>query len=59
MELTRQPRFLVVLHDKDDRVVKQIGRAHEALDLAVDAATTAPRKEGQYTAVYAQVGVSR
>ena len=59
MELTRNQSFLVLLHDKAGRVVKEIAKS-AALDVAVQAATEyAPRKDGQYTAVYAQVGVSK
>ena len=59
MELTRNPIFLALLHDKAGRVVKEISK-HEAMDLAIKAATEyGPRKDGQYTAVYAQVGVSK
>lgn len=59
MELTRHQVFIAVLHDKEGRILKLIAR-NEALDLTVQAATEfAPRKDGQYTAVYAQVGVSK
>jgi hypothetical protein len=58
MELTRQSKFLVVLHDKGARFVRMVART-DALDLAIEAANTAKRKDGEYCTVYAEVGVSR
>lgn len=58
MEFTRRQRFAVILHDKDDKIVKKVAGT-EALDLAIEAANAAKRKPGEYATVYAEIGVSR
>jgi hypothetical protein len=48
----------VLLIDKGGRIVRTVART-EALDLAVQAANEAKRKDGEYCTVYAEVGVAR